>query len=208
MTVDDVLTKGERTQQAVLDAAYSLFLEKGFSATSMRQIAERAGLALGGIYNHFASKDEIFQELIIDKHPYLQIFPVLQRAPGATTEEFIRNAARLVQEEMGENPDFIKLMFIEIVEFNGKHFPKVIETIFPLALPLIQRFTTSGSGVRENLPSPKLIRIFIGTIMAYYVTEFLLSDVSLPSGLREVNLEDFLEVFMHGILNGPRTKDE
>lgn len=206
MTTDEVLTKGERTQQAVLEAAYSLFLENGFSATSMRQIAERAGLALGGIYNHFASKDEIFQALIIAKHPYLQIFPVLQRAPGATTEEFIRNAARLVQEEMGDNPDFIKLMFIEIVEFNGKHFPKVIETIFPLALPLIQRFTGPDSGVRKNIPTPKLIRIFIGNIMAFYVTEFLMSDVSLPAELRQVSLEDFLEVVMHGILESQKVE--
>jgi len=205
---DEVLTKGERTRQAVIEAAYGLFLEKGFSATSMRQIAERAGLALGGIYNHFASKDEIFQALIIAKHPYLQILPVLQRTPGKTTEEFIRNAARLVQTELGQNPDFIKLMFIEIVEFNGKHFPKLLETIFPLALPLLQRFTAPEQGVRENLPTPKLIRVFIGTILSYYVTEFLLSDVSIPDGIREVSLEDFLEIFMHGILTEPQTEEQ
>jgi AcrR family transcriptional regulator len=200
MTADDVLTKGERTQQAVLDAAYGLFLEKGFSATSMRQIAERAGLALGGIYNHFPSKDEIFQALIIAKHPYLQIFPVLQRAPGKTAEEFIRNAARLVQDELGQNPDFIKLMFIEIVEFNGKHIPKLLETILPMALPLVQRFTGPECGVRDGIPIPKLIRIYIGNILAFYLTEFLMADVSIPTGIRDVTLGDFLEIFMHGIL--------
>jgi AcrR family transcriptional regulator len=200
VTADEVLTKGERTRQAVIDAAYSLFLEKGFSATSMRQIAERAGLALGGIYNHFASKDDIFQALIIDKHPYLQILPVLQRAPGKTAEEFIRNAARLVRDELGQNPNFIKLMFIEVVEFDGRHVPKLIETIFPLAFPLIQRFASPEGGVRENIPAPKMIRIFIGSILAFYLTEFLMSDVSVPSGIRDVSLEDFLEIFMHGIL--------
>jgi AcrR family transcriptional regulator len=200
VTAYEVLTKGERTRQAVMDAAYSLFLEKGFSATSMRQIAERAGLALGGIYNHFASKDEIFQALVIAKHPYLQIFPVLQRAPGNTTEEFIRNAAHLLQQELGQNPDFIKLMFIEIVEFNGKHIPKMLETILPLALPMIQRFTTPENDVREDIVLPKLLRVFIGNILAYYLTEFLMSDVSVPAGIRDVTLEDFLEIFMHGIL--------
>jgi len=206
VTADEVLTKGERTQQAVLDAAYSLFLEKGFSATSMRQIAERAGLALGGIYNHFASKDEIFQALIIAKHPYLQIIPVLHRTPGKTTEEFVRNAARLVQDEMGENPDFIKLMFIEIVEFNGRHFPKLIETIFPLALPLIQRFSAPECGVRENIPTSSLIRVFIGNLMAFYLTQILLTNVSMPAGLRDVTLEDFMEIFMHGILENQKSE--
>ena len=55
----DTLTKGERTRQTIEEAAYELFLENGYSATSMRQIAERAELALGGIYNHFSGKEEI-----------------------------------------------------------------------------------------------------------------------------------------------------
>ena len=36
------ITKGERTRQAILEAAYRLFLEQGFAATSMRRIAEQA----------------------------------------------------------------------------------------------------------------------------------------------------------------------
>lgn len=207
MTVDEGLTKGERTRQVVIDAAYSLFLENGFSATSMRQIAERAGLALGGIYNHFPSKDEIFQALIINKHPYVRIFPVLERAPGRTTEEFIHNAAILVQKELGHDPSFIKLMLIEIVEFNGKHFPKLIDTIIPMVLPLFQRFTTPGSGVRENLPALKVIRILIGNFIAFYLTELMLSSPAMPSDLREVTLEDFLEIFLHGVLEHQQAQE-
>ncbi len=206
MTYYDGLTKGERTRQAVMDAAYSLFLENGFSATSMRQIAERAGLALGGIYNHFSSKDEIYQALIINKHPYIRIFPLLERAPGKTIEEFIRNAVRLMQEELGRDPNFIKLIFIEIVEFNGKHFPKLLELIFPIALPLIQRFSTPDSGVRDNLSSLKLIRILMGNFIAFYLTELLISNTSIPSGLREVTLDDFLEIYLHGILEHQRVE--
>jgi TetR/AcrR family transcriptional regulator of autoinduction and epiphytic fitness len=200
MVADEVLTKGGRTRQAIIDASYSLFLEHGFSATSMRQIAERVGLALGGIYNHFSSKDEIFQALIIDKHPFVQILPVLLRAPGATADEFIHNAMRLVQQELGEDPNFIKLIFIETVEFKGKHFPKLIETIFPVGFPVIQRFMTQDGGVRANIQAHKLIRVFIGNLMAFYITELLVSESSMPSGLREVTLEDFVDIFLHGIL--------
>ncbi|MCE7861481.1 MAG: TetR/AcrR family transcriptional regulator, partial [Chloroflexi bacterium CFX2] len=57
-------TKGEVTRLAIEDAAVELFIEQGYHATSMRQIADRAGLALGGIYNHFASKEEIFEAIV------------------------------------------------------------------------------------------------------------------------------------------------
>lgn len=195
----EMLSKGERTRQAIEKAAYELFLEQGYSATSMRQIADRAGIALGGIYNHFAGKDEIFQELIIDRHPYFKILPIIQSAPGDTTEEFVRNSARAVQAELGSNPQFIKLMFIEVVEFSGKHFPKMYETIFPLAQPLLQRFTSPESGVRE-FPLPQIIRAFMGSIMAYYLTGFLMTSEQLPPALREMSLEEFMDIFLHGIL--------
>ncbi len=196
---ESTLSKGERTRQAIEKAALELFLQHGYHATSMRQIAKRAGIALGGIYNHFASKDEIFQELIIVEHPYLKILPLIRNAPGDSPEEFVHNSARVVQEEMGQNPDFIKLMFIEIVEFHGKHFPKLYETIFPQVLPLLQRFAAPGSGVRE-IPLLRLIRAFMGNIIAFYATEFLMSQPALPSELRAMRLEDFMDIFLYGIL--------
>ena len=197
--IEENVSKGERTRQAIEEAARNLFLEQGYSATSMRQIAKKAGIALGGIYNHFKSKDEIFQDLIIDQHPYLKIFPILQIVPGETTEEFICNSARVIQEELGRDPDFIKLMFIEVVEFNGKHFQKIYDTIYPQALPLLQRIYTPDSGLRD-IPLPQLIRAFIGSIMSFYLTEFLMTSPNLPPELKEMQLEDYMEIFMHGIL--------
>ena len=87
------LTKGESTRLAIEDAALALFMEQGYHATSMRQIAERADLALGGIYNHFASKEDIFAAIIVDKHPYRKVLPIVLAAQGETVEEFFRNAA-------------------------------------------------------------------------------------------------------------------
>ena len=63
------LSKGERTRQDILSAAHTLFLEQGYHGTSMRQIAYRAGIALGGIYNHFAGKEGIFTAVFEANHP-------------------------------------------------------------------------------------------------------------------------------------------
>ena len=107
------LKKGETTRLAIEVAAIELFMEQGYHATSMRQIADRAGLALGGIYNHFGSKEEIFEAIIIDQHPYKKILPLILAVQGETAEEFFGNAFRIVIKELGKRPEFINLMFIE-----------------------------------------------------------------------------------------------
>ncbi|GIN73418.1 TetR family transcriptional regulator [Bacillus sp. J14TS2] len=47
------------TIENILTVSAELFLEKGFEKTSMRDIAETAGISKGAIYHHFQSKDEI-----------------------------------------------------------------------------------------------------------------------------------------------------
>ena len=194
----EILSKGERTRQYVLQAAYDLFLEQGYAATSMRQIAEQTGLALGGIYNHFKNKQAIFSELIIDRHPFHQILPLLQTAVGDTVEEFVRNAARSMLDELGRRPDFIKLMFIELVEFNGRDLPQMFQVVFPQILPLIQRFQSGGEKIRP-IPPYILFRAFIGLFFSYYMTEFLLAGTPAMT-LQENALDHFVDIFLHGIL--------
>ena len=192
------LSKGERTRQAIQDAAYHLFLEQGYSASSMRQIAEAAGLAVSGIYNHFASKDEIFEAIIHDKHPYKQILPVIIAAPGDTTEEFVRNAAQALVDELGRRPDFLKLMFIEIVEFNTEHLPGIFEEILPQVLPLIQRLQSPANSIRSIHPA-LVLRAFLGMFFSFYMTEAMLGE-TMPIELREHGFESFVDIFLHGIL--------
>lgn len=54
--------RAERTRAAVYDAAMSLFEERGYDATTMRVIAERAGVSLGSSYTYFPSKEHLILE--------------------------------------------------------------------------------------------------------------------------------------------------
>lgn len=192
------LSKGERTRQSVLQAAYDLFLGQGYAATSMRQIAERSGLALGGIYNHFTCKEAIFSELIIEKHPFQQILPVLLSTPAEDVESFVRTAAQAMVGELGKRPDFIKLMFIEIVEFDGRNMPNMMEHILPQVLPLIEKFRKNKNVLRP-VPSFTFFRAFLGLFFSFYMTELLLSNT--PAALVQGNaLEYFVEIFLHGVM--------
>jgi AcrR family transcriptional regulator len=51
--------RAEDTRRKIYEAAMELFREKGFDETTMRDIAAKAGVALGGAYYYFSSKDAI-----------------------------------------------------------------------------------------------------------------------------------------------------
>ena len=51
-------------REQILEAAYQLFHESGFSAATMDQIAERAELAKGTLYLYFKSKEEVYYALL------------------------------------------------------------------------------------------------------------------------------------------------
>lgn len=198
------LSKGEHTRQAILAAAYGLFLEQGFSATSMRQIAQHAGLAVGGIYNHFASKEAIFDVLIVEKHPYLQVVPILRSTPGDTLEVFVRNAAHTLVAELNHRPDFIKLIFIEVIEFNGRHFPFLFETIYPKITPLLERFSLPDSRLR-SIPLPVILRTFIGLFVSFYLMRYVTFSSQVPDLLAWSDVEQLVDIFLNGILKPPES---
>ena len=194
--------KGEVTRLAIEDAAISLFMEQGYHATSMRQIAERAELALGGIYNHFSSKDEIFQGIIVDKHPYKQILPAILAAQGETAEEFFGNAFRIVISELDKRPEFVNLLFIELVEFKGKHGAVLLKEIVPKILPVFEKVIQSRKSLRVTNPA-MLMRSFAGMIMSYYITGMITANSIISKLMPKNALDVYVDIYLHGILKEP-----
>ncbi|PZF91847.1 TetR family transcriptional regulator [Micromonospora deserti] len=54
--------RGEQTRRLILDTAMRLFRERGYAQTTMRAIAQEAGVAVGNAYYYFGSKDHLIQE--------------------------------------------------------------------------------------------------------------------------------------------------
>jgi AcrR family transcriptional regulator len=56
--------EAEQTRQDLLDAALSVFSQKGYAATRLEDVASVAGVTRGAIYHHFGSKEDLFSALI------------------------------------------------------------------------------------------------------------------------------------------------
>lgn len=193
-----VETKGDRTRATLIEAAYQLFNSKGYHATSMRNIADAAGLALGGIYNHFQSKEDIFVAMLMERHPFFEILPALEAAQGDTVEALVRDAARCMIDTLDRRPLFLNLIFIEVVEFKSKHVPQLFEVFFPPLLGFAQRFQ-QVQGILRDLPLPVILRSFIGLFFSYVITDLLIGS-QLPAAAKTNSLDHFIDIYLHGIL--------
>ncbi|NGO71712.1 TetR/AcrR family transcriptional regulator [Streptomyces boncukensis] len=71
----------ETTRQKLFQAAVTLIAEQGFSSTTVDEIAERAGVAKGTVYYNFASKTELFEELL--RHGVEMLTADLREAAGS-----------------------------------------------------------------------------------------------------------------------------
>jgi AcrR family transcriptional regulator len=198
----DLQKKGDTTKLAIEEAAFELFMEQGYHATSMRQISEKAKLALGGIYNHFSNKEEIFAAILLDKHPYKQVLPIVLAAEGDTAEELIRNAARALVTELGSRPELLKLIFIELVEFNGKHIHILINEIAPRIFPMFEKMIRVRKNVRK-IPPPVLVRSFLGMFFAFYITELLIKDSIVGKLMPKNSFDLFVDIYLHGVIKEP-----
>lgn len=73
--------RGETSRAAILGAALDLFQQRGYDATTMRAIADHAGVSLGGSYHYFPSKEHLVLEFYRHTHELhaAAIAPLLSR---------------------------------------------------------------------------------------------------------------------------------
>lgn len=100
----------ERTRAAILDAAAELFVEAGQRGTSIRKVAERAGVTHGTLYLYFRDKDDLLYQLAEEQaRALLTRLRALPRTLDPVTR--VREAFRTVVAFGLETPDHYHLIF-------------------------------------------------------------------------------------------------
>ena len=78
------IDRNEQRMAQILQAALQCFLAKGFHQTSMRDIAQAAGVSLGNLYNHFPGKEAIILAVAVAESE--ELAPLLQRLAASEGE--------------------------------------------------------------------------------------------------------------------------
>lgn len=190
------MSNEDSTEKLVRDSAYTLFVERGFRGSSMRDIAERAGIKAASIYNHFDNKEQIFEAVFIERHPIFRILEILDGISGATAEELLSNAVNQLDKELRSDPSLLNLFFVELVEMNGKHIERAIKLNFPTDSGFIKQIYEKKSEIRD-IPIPVLIRSLIGTIFTNIMFSWF---VGKSNSQRWGSTSEMTDVLLRGIL--------
>lgn len=141
--------RAEDTRRKIYDAAMQLFREKGFDETTMRDIAGNAGVALGGAYYYFSSKDAIVLAFYREMQE-ISDEPVLQALNG---RKKLRDRIRCVIDKrlelLAPNRKFCAALFRHAPDSSDPLSPFSQETL-PIREGAIEhmRIALEGSDVR------------------------------------------------------------
>lgn len=193
------LTKGQQTREQLIEAALHQFAANGYHGTSMRQIAEAAGVAVGGIYNHFASKEEILKAVILAYHPLTAVAPMLAELEGESFEALLRTVAHRFYALVKARPELLNVLFMELFECKGAHVPELAETLLPNVLTFAQRLHHLRPDIAAHPPLVAL-RLFLGALLGLVVTELFLTK-ALPTTTPLGTLDDALDLLFNGLRN-------
>jgi len=139
----------ERKKGQIEDAAKQLFIRQGFHATSMRNIAARAGTSLGNLYNYYPTKEAILGS-IISKYQQVvddRLRSMFDEIEDPLNPDDLKRFARLVKQMVNEHHEFWLLMYIDVLEFENQHFRKMFEN---LAQKLRHRFAKPFAELRRS----------------------------------------------------------
>jgi TetR/AcrR family fatty acid metabolism transcriptional regulator len=118
-------------RRLILDAAVRVFARQGFHSTRVSDIADEAGVAYGLVYHYFNSKDEVLNELFIERWSLLLVAIDEADRTGSGPREKLGAVAGFIFDSYRHDPELMKVIIVEVTRaansFGRTHLPQIRE---------------------------------------------------------------------------------
>jgi AcrR family transcriptional regulator len=181
----------------ILEAARSVFAEKGFTNARMSDIAERANIASGTVYLYFKSKEALvsalsqeFQDKILAK-----IMPLLSEFDSETG---LGKIISIIFDISVDNLDLLKLLYLDLGLAKEQHQPVILAPAdFETITQTIRYFMDTNQIVRYE--SPETLTILLANLMRWIVGLF----ITVPVKDREVIEKTVKQMLIRMLIPNP-----
>lgn len=166
----------DETRRIILESAYSLFEEKGYEKATMRELAARAGVGLGTIFQHFASKPALLVATFDEEmRPWVEV--ALASVPQSTLKEQVRYLLQHVFQFYARRVRLSRVLLKEIIfmEGDGADNIKRLEREYRDKLASIFLEAAARGEIRKSADIPDVVTAF----WAYY-SHLLLEGLNFP----------------------------
>lgn len=171
--LDDTVAKNKLKIER---AALRLFTRQGFHGTTVREIAQGAGVSMGKLYLYYPTKEEIFIDLVHHMEQRMEVLRQKDLLPfmKSPDPESLKKLGMAVGRIVRENLDYWRLMYVDVVEFRHKHF---IHSYHEIAGGL--RNYSTALFQKSPIPFPKDVNPGFAYVNLYlqFVTYFLVEEL-------------------------------
>ena len=178
-------------RNSIMDAAVALFAERGFHGTTMRDIAQRAGVSQALLHHHFGNKEKLWrtagEHLSSDFMSY--VADVLK--PDAPPAEAIADAMRTYLRYWREHPEAFRFNLWRLLEGPAAERTQRSQVLNSHAVPLMQRGQEEGF-IRRDIPAG-LALVIPGALIQFWLhSQIEIRDALAAGGHGELTDEQFL----------------
>jgi TetR/AcrR family transcriptional regulator len=191
----------EATRLAILDAAEAIFVEKGFAAASMSDVARRAAVTKSLIHHHFGSKEELWVEV---KRRSVEEYVKPQRAimAGAAPDRAsLTESMQMYFRFLERNPNFVRLstwMNLEDPKLSAPAYPDLLHR----GVERLRKAQMQGTFRRDVDPWHIMFAFFALTSYWFQARHAHGHDVYAdqdPTVADEKYLDDLVKILFEGI---------
>lgn len=166
-------------QQRVLEAAITLFAEKGYASTSTSEIAKAAEVAEGTIFRHFGSKENllfsVIMPFVVDSIPIMadEFIQEVLAKPYPNFESFLTALIENRLQFVKDNQEIFKILVVELLQRDDLRDELI--RFFQQAPSqyinsILDRFKQNGELI--DLPNFTLLRSMITQVFGYFMVRF------------------------------------
>ncbi len=175
-------------KKAIVQAAMQLFAENGFSGVSISRIAKKAGVSKGLLYNYFANKEALVQEIVIEGFRQMLDNLDFDFQKELTRERFIELVEknfRMLREEISYWSLYISVITQPAV------MTLVKEDIFEVVGPFLSALTRYYT--RQGIKNPEIQSMLFGAMLDGVAIDYMLGPENYPlDEIKSLIIEKFI----------------
>ncbi|CAN5506563.1 N/A [soil metagenome] len=181
-------------RRQILEAAVRVFARQGFHACRVSDIADEAGVAYGLVYHYFKSKDQVLNELFVERWSLLLAAIDEVDTQKITPREKLDSVARFIIESYRYDPELMKVIIVEVTRaansFGRTHLPEINRAYQSIAKIISD--AQAQKVFRADVDADLASMWFYGAIeqlLSGWVFELIPSDEATFEGAREMVVE-------------------